>query len=135
MIKPLFFGSVSEQGTLILGDPSRFKAYLLTLKGKEVQLSIKRYELTRSNQANKYYWAVVIAMVSEAMGIIPDEAHDYCKSLFLKEGVEVKGKRYEIIRSTANLPSSQFWEYVEKIKNWAGAELEIAIPEPSHVEY
>ena len=135
MIRPLFFGSVSENGALILGDPTRFKAYLLTLKGKEVQLSIKRYELTRSNEANRYYWGVVIALVSEAMGIIPDEAHDYCKSLFLKEGVEVNGKRFEIIRSTANLPSSQFWQYIEKIKNWAGAELEIAIPEPHQVDY
>jgi hypothetical protein len=91
--------------------------------------------LTRSNQANRYYWGVVIALVSEAMGIIPDEAHDYCKSLFLKEGIEANGKRYEIIRSTANLPSSQFWEYIEKIKNWAGAELGIPIPEPHQVEY
>lgn len=132
---PVFFGSVSEEGKLILGNPEGFSKYLLTLAGKEIQVIVRKFEKTRSNEANRYYWGVVVDMIAEAMGILKDEAHDFGKSLFLKEGLEVNGKRYELIRSTANLPTSEFWSYIDKLKMWASSELQIYIPEPNEVEY
>lgn len=72
-------------------------------------------------------------MVADEMGLIPDEAHDYLKSLFLKMGVEVKGKRYEITRSTALLSTIEFEGYVAKCRDWASAELNIYLPEPNEL--
>lgn len=129
MFHPIFFGTVVD-GKLALEKPGQFKQYVAKLKG-DVQLTITRRKKLRTNAENSYYWGVVVAMVAEEMGLIPDEAHDYLKGLFLKMGVEVKGKRYEVVRSTAILSTEEFEEYVTKCRNWAGVELHIYIPEPN----
>ena len=73
-------------------------------------------------------------MVAEEMGLIPDEAHDYLKSLFLKMGVEIKSKRFEVVRSTALLSTEEFEAYAEKCRQWASAELNVYIPLPGEVQ-
>lgn len=91
---------------VVVGRPSDFKQYLAKLNG-EVQLTITRRKKIRSNAENNYYWGVIVPMVAEEMGLIPDEAHDYLKSLFLKMGFESKGKRYELARSTSILSTEE----------------------------
>ncbi len=78
---------------------------------------------------------MIVAMVAEEMGLIPDEAHDYLKCLFLKRGVKVKGKRYEIIKSTSLLSTEEFEAYAEKCRQWASAELNVYIPLPNEIEW
>ena len=74
-------------------------------------------------------------MVADEMGLIADEAHDYLKSLFLKIRVEIKGKRYEVTRSTAILSTQEFEVYAEKCRQWASAELNVYIPLPNEIEW
>jgi hypothetical protein len=133
MFHPIFFGTVVD-GKLILSRSSEFKQYLANLKG-EVQLTITRRKKIRSSAENAYYWGVIVPMVAEEMGLIPDEAHDYLKSLFLKIGYESKGKRYELARSTAILSTEEFEAYAEKCRQWASAELNVYIPLPNEITW
>jgi len=133
MFHPIFFGTVAD-GNLTLQKPGEFNQYVAKLKG-DVQLTIMRRKKVRTNAENNYYWGVILAMVAEEMGLIPDEAYDYLKSLFLKMGVEIKGKRYEVTRSTAILSTEEFEAYAEKRRQWASAELNVYIPLPNEIEY
>ena len=128
----LFYGIV-RGGKIAFEDKEGFKRVLAKYEKREVAITIKPASAIRSSAENRYYWAVIVRMVSEEMGILPDEAHDYLKSLFLKIGVEKNGKRWEIIRSTTTLSIPEFEDYCENARQWASQELNTVIPLPNEV--
>ncbi len=131
-ITPLFYGVV-RGGKLTLRDADKFKEFLSSMEGKDITVTVKKAEYTRTGAENRYYWGVIVRMVSDEMAIIPDEAHDFLKSLFLKVGVDVNGKRYEITKSSADLSIGDFEDYCEKVRQWAANELELIIPLPNEI--
>ena len=131
-INPQFFGTV-KGGKLTLENSDRFSEYLASLEDKEVCLWVKKAEYARSTAENRYYWGVVVRLVAEEMGLIPDEAHEFLKSLFLKVGIEANGKRWEVTKSTADLSIADFEDYCEKCRLWAGNELNCVIPFPNEI--
>ena len=131
-LTPIFYGRV-EDGKLKLENASEFGTYIAKYEGKDLALIIKRASLIRTNAENRYYWGVVVRMISDEMGVLPDEAHDFLKSLFLKVGVEANGKRWEITKSTASLSVQEFEDYVEKCRQWSANELGSPIPMPNEI--
>lgn len=130
---PIFYGIV-RNGKLALEKKEEFRNVLAKLEGKEISLFLKPSHFVRSIPQNSYYWAVIVRMVSEEMGVLPGEAHDYLKGLFLKVGVENKGRRWEILRSTTTLSVGEFEDYCEKARQWAANELSTVIPLPNEIE-
>lgn len=128
----LFYGFVRNR-KIVLEDKNGFERTVQEYDGKEVVLTLKPASTVRSSAENRYYWGVVVRMVSDEMGVIPEEAHDYLKSLFLKVGVEKNGKRWEIIRSTTVLSTTEFEDYAEKCRMWSASELNTVIPLPNEV--
>ncbi len=131
-MKAKFHGQV-ESGKLTLDKPERFAEYLKSLSGM-VEIAIGKWHPNRSNQQNKYYWGVVVDMVSEEMGELPDAAHEILRENNLKMGIDHNGKRYEYVRSTTSLDTKEFEDYTERCRIWGSTELGIVIPEPNEVE-
>jgi len=131
-ILTLFYG-IAREGKISLQDKSGFQRLLEKYEGREIVLTLKPASTIRTNAENRYYRGVIVRMVAEEMKILPDEAHDYLKGLFLKVGVEVRGKRYEIIRSTTALSIPEFEDYCEDCRMWAASELNVVIPLPNEV--
>ena len=131
-IIPQFYGRV-RNGKLMVDKPDDFKLSLTQLEGKDVVIIVKKAEYVRTGAENRYYWGVIVRMVSDEMAVIPEEAHDFLKSLFLKEGVEIKGKRYEIIKSTASLSIGDFEDYCEKVRQFSVNEMGLIIPLPNEI--
>lgn len=129
---PLFSATVRD-GSLSIEERKAFRTYLSKLVGQRVSVSVRKWSDVRSRAENAYYWSVVVKMVSDEMGVTPDDAHEFLKSLFLKKGIEHKGKRWEITRSTASLSVAEFEDYAEKCRMWAASELGCAIPLPNEV--
>lgn len=129
---PLFYGTVRD-GRLKLEHADDFRLCLTKLEGKEITVCLKKVEYIRTLPENRYYWGVIVRMVADEMAILPDEAHDFLKSLFLKEGVEVNGKRWEVVKSTASLTIGEFEDYCEKARQWAANELNCPIPLPNEI--
>ena len=77
---------------------------------------------TRSNPQNKYYFGVVVDMISEETGNEPEETHELLKLKFLKS----MGKA-----NTTQLDTKEFNIYIEKIQRWAAQELSCVIPDPN----
>jgi hypothetical protein len=128
-MNPIFLGQV-KNGILILNAPERYAAYLPTLNGKEVQLSVGSVKKQRTKRENRYYWGVVIRLLSEVTGYNDDEMHDALRMLFLKD----TDRTIPVIRSTASLTTLEFENYLEKIRLWAGEKLNCYIPLPNEVE-
>ena len=94
----------------------------------------------RSLSQNAYYWAVVCGMVKDGLrdagydAVMTDEdAHEVMKHLFLKKEIVNKNtdERIPSVRSTTELTTFEFSEYIEQIISWAAQYLNIVIPYPN----
>jgi hypothetical protein len=102
-----------------------------SLEGKEIELSIGPRVKHRSNNQNRYYHGVVIQLISEHTGYTPDETHDAMRMLFLRDD----SRAVPTLRSTTDLSTVEFEEYMKNIREWASKELDVWVPEPNEVEY
>lgn len=90
----------------------------------------------RSNPQNKYYWSVCIGIISEHTGFTPEETHEILKYKFLKDGKLIKHRNGNIYtefftKSTAQLDTKEFEEYLSQIRIWASSDLGAYIPSPN----
>ena len=125
----LTFMGKSEKGIVVLDDEKGFTEHIKSLDGKFIQLVVRRYRTNRSNNQNKYYWGVVIKILGDELGYMPDEMHNALRWKFLR-----KGGKLETVKSTSSLTTIEFEEYLELIRIWALRDLEIAIPLPNEVD-
>jgi len=105
----LFRCHVSDSGKLVPEDRGALDKHLQGLKGKVVWLDVRTERKPRSMDANSYLWGVVYKTISEETGYEIDEAHDLCKSMFLRPD-----DRY----TTTMLDSARFSEYIERIRRF-----------------
>ena len=131
-LHPVFPGVVDERGKLTLGDRDAFLGYAATFAGHDVVVTVKRKRSKRSNQANSFYWSVVIGLLAEFCGYEPEEMHETMALRFLRiDDCPVTGSPRR--RRTPDLSVQEFSEYVDKCVRFA-AELGVVIPEPDAVE-
>lgn len=126
----IFAGKVAN-GRLKLDDQEAFNQWLVSLGECEVQLSIGKRKKIRSHNENRYYWGVVIRILSAELGYSDDEMHEALKWKFLR----IKENSIPTVKSTANLSTTEFEDYAAQIRRWAAQELNIQVPEPNEVEY
>lgn len=92
-----------------------------------IQVSIEPKKKKRSWKQNNYYWGAILPIVGEATGFTEEEAHDALKHKFLV----IKGDKLDKVRSTVQLSTGEFTEYIMKITQWGSEFLGIEKwPEP-----
>lgn len=135
-LQRLFAAEVTHAGKLRMSEASRAEMdrYLGSLKGKLVEISVKESRRTRSNQANRFYWGVVVPIIAEHLGYTNDELHEALKYKFLRLDAECAAPDLPRVRSTATLDVKEFGTYLETVITWAGSEFGLNIPAPGEVE-
>ena len=128
-ITPIFLGKVSND-TLQLQTPDKFRQYLYSLKGQQVEVVVRLPKKERSNPQNRYMWGVVYELLSETTGYTSNEIHDAMRMLFLQDNL----RKIPTLRSTTELTTIEMETYLENIRQWAAQELNCVIPEPNQVE-
>lgn len=91
--------------------------------------TIIKEKIPRTLKANAYYWVAVVGIPAQHFGYSVEEMHEALKWLFLRKFEEGKP---ETVRSTTELSTVEFSEYVEKCRKWA-AEEGLVIPDPDEV--
>ena len=130
---PIFSARVNERGQVIILDRPAFDDYCKSLTGKLVDLTIKRHRETRSSQANRYYFGVVIKLISEHTGYEPDEMHEVLAMRFLRiEDCPITGAPRR--KRTPQTNTAEFSEYVDQCIRFAAIELGVTIPQPEQVD-
>jgi hypothetical protein len=126
-----------KNGKLFIKNRRQFDQQVSQFKdGLMLELTLSRRRATRSVQANRYYWGVVLHLIAEHTGYTPDELHDVVKQMFLPKVLaltdgngEIKGE-YVIGGSSRQLKTNEFYDYVEQIRRWAAESLSVDIPGP-----
>jgi len=101
------------------------------------EINIKELRL-RSLPENKYYWGVIVKILSDELGYTTNEVHEILKQRFISKVVFLKTKdavkEMRIPQSTTKLKTVEFEEYLSSIRQWASMELGIYIPTPNEIE-
>ena len=112
---------------------------IATFEGKEIEISIAKAKKKRSKPQNAFYWGVVVPIVKHGLfdigyKLTNERTHDFLKERFLKEDLvnedtgEVLGS---VSKSTTELTTTQFMEYMAEITQFSAEFLGVQIPEPN----
>ena len=111
-----------------------YAVHMQKLEGEEVQQTIEKKKKDRSNVQNGYYWGCVLEMTSEYTGFTDEECHQIFRKRFLKyEKLGKNGKRGIFFRSTTDLKTGEFEDYLAKIRQYMAKEYSLIIPLPNEV--
>ena len=104
----------------------QYAEYLLNLKNGFYEFILRKQSKQRSIEQNKYYWAVVVKILAEHFGYMPEEMHGVLKFHFVRTlGCD----------SSTELSTYEFSiEFIEKIRTWAQTEFNVYIPAPGEFE-
>lgn len=113
---------------------------LETLPAGRFIVTISKYKKKRSLSQNAYYHAIVVPAVR--MGLIDmgfdadkldnESTHELLKAKFLKEDLgNEHGEFVTRIKSTTELSTTDFMNYVDDINRWSIEFLGFSIPEPN----
>lgn len=125
-------------GRLKVRQADVFSDQLKRLRDGEVEIRVERKLANRSQQANRYYWGVVLRYLSEHTGYHVDELHDHFKKELLPKQVALCDADGVVLQesivggSTARLDTEQFMVYVNRIIQIA-AEMGCVIPDVDSV--
>ena len=115
-----------------LQQQNTMETYLRTREGKAVAVKFSRPTSTRSLSQNSYYWGVILTYIAESTGHTTEEIHVALKQLFLpRQFVKLGSKEIETTKSTTDLDTLEFENYLERVRVWANTELGITIPLPN----
>ena len=124
----IFFRGKIEKGRVVFDDPVGFKRHIDGLEGKHIQAIVRKYKTSRSDNQNRYYWGVVVKILGDELGYIPEEMHEALKWKFLR-----KGGKLETVKSTTSLTTTEFETFLELVRIWAITDMGITIPLPDEV--
>lgn len=134
-MKASIIGSV-ESGVLKYNQKT-FSDLIKGFEGKRVELTISKAKKERSNQQNRYYWGCVIPILRNSLKDLgnvftPEQVHDLLKYKFLKEDVHIKeGEFIEKVKSSTELSTSEFMDYIDEIQKWSAEFFGVVIPDPN----
>lgn len=106
--------------------------YINNLDATKIQyvVEIKRIRQQRSHDQNGLYW-MWLSCLSAETGNDKEDLHTFFREYFLGYAdKQIFGSVIRKVRSTSDLDTKQFTDYLEKIKVWAARELGIALPDP-----
>lgn len=87
-----------------------------------------RRPFKRSSGQNRYLWGVLYKAIADETGHSAQEIHEHCKHQFLpKMFVVLNGVEVETRKSTTELSTAEFSEYLDRVGALAG-ELGISLP-------
>jgi len=137
----IYTGEVSEEGELRITNRRGFNLDLKTFfSGKKVKISLKQYRKSRSNKQNGYYHACCVPMVLDGLinagfersSLNNEVVHEMLKQKFLTQTLNNElGEFVTVTKSTSELTTTEFMDYIADIQQWGSDFLGIYIPEPN----
>lgn len=125
-----------QAGVLCLSNRRLFQDLVRGQRDGAYQLTITPLRATRSHQANRYWWGVVVHVLSEHTGFTPEELHEWAKAKFIPKRLALLNHNgdvqdeYVIGGSTRKMSTAEFYDFVESVRLFANERLELEIPAP-----
>lgn len=117
---------------------NQLKDIIKSFEGKNVVITIEKAKKKRSNPQNAFIWSCVYPIVQNCFKehgnvFSINDIHDILKMKFLKEYVlinEDTGECIERTKSTTELSTLEFMEYIQEIQKLTEEWFGVVIPEP-----
>lgn len=151
MANELIYTFSVTNGVMKIVNRKGFDEDMKGFEGKRGIMRIKKYVKSRSNKQNAYYWGCVINYVAQGLGdmgfesrlLTPENVHHMLRDMFLKDDIGIEqgehaGEFVTMVRSTTDLSTTEFMDYIEEIQRWAAEFLGVVIPDPGEqadIEY
>ena len=110
-------------------DPTAFRLVFAKLEGQQIEVIVRKPKKTRTDSQRKYYFGVIVALISEEIGENKNVVHEQLKVKFL---YDLSGELPKV-RSTSDLTTVEEEEYHSEIRMWASEFLNIYLPLPNEV--
>ena len=131
-MNPIFFGTVKDEKLVFQNQVAdKFNEFLKGLEGNDVQVVVSKPKKHISNNQRRYYFGVVVKMLSDFLGYTTEEMHDALRILFLKREDTVM----VVVRSITSLTTVEMELYLSKIRMWASQDLDLYLPLPREIDY
>ncbi len=93
-------------------------------------LMVAKAKQKRSLAQNKYYWGVVVKVISDYTGFTPQETHQ----LLGRELWSYDGKNgHRFIKSTADMDIAEFSSCIENARQYANESIGVYVPEAGEI--
>ena len=96
--------------------------------------SISKPKNYRSLQQNKYYW-FILGLLESNSGIDSNDWHLYFGEKFRRNTKDFNGEIITFTKSSTDLTTMEFEDYMSKIRTFASRELGILLPLPNETEF
>lgn len=123
-----------EAGELAMSDGQRatIRNYLKLFDSRTVAVRLSKPTIARSLNQNSYYWGVVLTTIATETGNSTEDVHIAVKDMFLpRKFVKLGNREINIRKTTVDLTTAEFTQYIEQIRVWASSELGLNLPEPN----
>ena len=128
----MVFNCSINKGQLVA--PVEYFNHLRTFKEAEpVEVTVEKYRKTRSGNQSRYYFGVIVKILSDELGYTKDEIHEILKGKFLSEEIKVGDEVIRYAKSTTSLKTDAFESLMTDIREWASTELGIFLPLPNEI--
>lgn len=122
-------------GKLKLYDQAGFKRLVASMPEDGLELILRKEKSKRSRDQRAYYWAVMVAYVSEFMGEEKDAVNEILKLKFNpKPSKDFHGNPITIGGSFEKEPVAEVERIYEEIRAFFAVEFNLIIPLPNEVE-
>ncbi len=126
-------------GRFVPDNRGLLASHIKSFEGMDVQFTISKRRKRRSGDQNAYYWGVVVNMVRDGMQevwgehVSLEESHHILKfQCNYEERVnEATGEIIKIPKTTTELSTAEFEEYLERCRRFAQEWLQVIIPLPN----
>jgi hypothetical protein len=116
MSAPTTFLGTMQGGEFIPDDPVAWARTLSRKDGTRMVLTAKRYVPKRSNDQNAYWWACVVPLFQEEMGL--DDPYQVHHAILCAighyEAKEILGEMKPVPKKTRDLPADEFRQLIDK---------------------
>lgn len=138
MSESLTYPGRVEKGQIKLPGAKMRTEITALFEGRDIEVIVRRKKKHRSSPQNRFYWAVVVPMVRAGLKEIGEilsleQVHELLKFRHIREQRidENTGEvAFEYTRSTAELTTVEFAEYIERCAQFAAEYLRVTIPDP-----
>ena len=111
-----FLGIVKDGRMKVRGLTDYLKGFK---EGDEISIEVTKWKNKRTLNQNSYYWSVLTTI--STIGHSSEELHEIFKRLFITpKFVLYRGREIKMPKSTTDLSTEEFREYIERIRAEAG---------------
>lgn len=123
-----------RDGKIVFDNRKIFDKTLAQYEDGKIIVEVRREKNKRTLDQNAYYWGVVLKTISIDTGHTEQELHDVLKAYIPKKTMPFIKKdgstiNVSVPRSTTELSTGEFSEYIERIRAKFAMEFGIIIPE------